>query len=426
MHAKTLDEVVQPYLHLPKTVQTALLRVETHPTFRSLTKSTLKVLKALVTRASATNGATAIRARLDTVAMQADVSAKTAQRALRTFDTLGWVKAATEGRSEYGVFCSKRYVFSAKFCELVHLPTKDKPLREYARETEMSDGAVNVDLSFKKDQQEISLQKRLQNPHPTPIQLPEALRKMASETGMLDTGVAKLRGIAHAQGYRLEDVYTVARKRLTEIGANAGRCYRYLLAAILNPRQTDFAGKAAQVERLQAQTDAKANDDAGWLQYRFKTYQAGPGRTVTLLADHAVVHDNARPIKIIPLRDMGLVVNDIEDGVLTEIERAMPPMGSPSAGAAISNDQVARAARALRESALADQDAAIRAQLSTLPMGPADNLDMIRTMLRPSAQRRGARPDAAPAPAAAPRKMLTQAMASALAAIRSVLPGARS
>ncbi|MET3135134.1 hypothetical protein AAKU55_005437 [Oxalobacteraceae bacterium GrIS 1.11] len=421
MHANTLDDVVRPYLHLPKTVQTALLRVETHPTFRLLTKSALMVLKALVTRASARNRTTAIRARIATVSIEADVSTKTTQRAMRTFEELGWLKAATEGRSKYGVFCSRRYVFSAEFCALVHLPTKAKPLHALPSETTMSDRAIYIDLSFKEDLQEISLQKRLQNP--TPIQLPDALRKMASETGILDTGIAKLRGIAHQAGHKLEDVYTVAKKRLTEIGASAGRCYRYVLAVILNPKRTDFAGKAAQIERMGALQNAQTGAATGVQKYQFKSFQAGPGRTVMVLADHAEVLENGALIKIIPWRDIALVVNDIEDGVLKEIARVAPSPGNPFARDAVSNDGAARAARALRDSALADQDEALRAQLDThaYPAGAADNLGMIRAMLRP-----GSRPQprdagvagAAPAPL---RKAMPSAVALGLSAIRNLL-----
>ncbi|MET3133610.1 hypothetical protein AAKU55_003900 [Oxalobacteraceae bacterium GrIS 1.11] len=423
MRANTLDDVIQPYLHLPKAVQTALLRVETHPTFRSLTKDTLKVLKALVSRSSARNGTTAIRARQDTVAIQAGVSVKTTQRAFRTFYKLGWVKAASSGRSEYGVFCSKRYTFSADFCELAHLPTKERPIQAFARETEMSDGAVYVDLSYKKDQQEISLQKRLQNPNPTPIQLPDALRKMGSETGIQDSGIAKLRGIAHQAGHKLEDVYTVAKKRLAAIGASAGRCYRYVLAVILNPKRTDFAGKAAQIERMDALQNAQTGAATGVQRHLFKSYQAGPGRTVTVLADRAEVRENGALIKIIPWRDIALVVNDIEDGVLTEIARVEPTPGNLFARDAVSNDAAARAARALRDSALGDQDDALRVQLAThaYPAGAAGNLDMIRSLLRP-----GSRPqprDAGLAGAAPPlrKAAMTQAVALGLSAIRHLL-----
>jgi hypothetical protein len=39
MHIPTIEEVIQPYTHLPKTIQQAILRIETHPSFSVLTKA---------------------------------------------------------------------------------------------------------------------------------------------------------------------------------------------------------------------------------------------------------------------------------------------------------------------------------------------------------------------------------------------------
>lgn len=247
MRPITIEDVVKPYLHLPSAVQIALVRIETHPTFRAVTKSTLKVLKALVSRASATNGTTIIRARLDRVAEEADVSTKTVQRALRVFHQLNWVSQASEGRSEYGVFESKRYRLSPALCELVHLPTKEKPACELARETELSDGAIYVDLSLKEDLRETSIKNR----NGDPPKLPAAVEHVPAETGISPTGVCKLLGIARQVGYQLEHVVLFAKPYLARIGtASPGRAYRYLLAMLTNPRQVDYAAKLAQLERM--------------------------------------------------------------------------------------------------------------------------------------------------------------------------------
>lgn len=289
VHAQTLDDIVRPYRHLPATIQTALLRLETHPTFRSITKSALKVLKALVTRASATNGAAMIRARLETVAFQADVSTKTTQRAMRTFGELGWVAAASDGRSEYGVFTSKRYVFSPQFCALLHLPTAANPAPALAQETEMSDGAVYADLSLKKDLQEISLKNRGENP----IVLPQDVRDMPAETAIKDTGICKLLGIANSAGHKLADVYAVAKPHLDAAKAKAGRAYRYLLAMLLNPKPADYAGRAAQMRRqAEAAAGAQANDAIAQ-RCRYKRYVAPNGAVVRFFDGTAeVMRDN--------------------------------------------------------------------------------------------------------------------------------------
>lgn len=307
---------MRPYRHLPSVIQTALLRLETHPTFRSVTKSALKVLKALVTRASSTNGEALIRARLETVAFQANVSTKTTQRALHTFGELGWVMAASEGRSEYGVFTSKRYVFSPQFCALVHLPTTDKPAAALAQETEMSDGAIYVDLNFKKDHREILLQNRLQNPEANPITLPAALHPII-ELGVKDTGVCKLRGMAHAAGHDLVDIFTVAKKRLSDLKASGGRVYCYLAALIAKP--SDYAARAAQIERSGVVEAVKSYAKARSVQYAHKRFTAGPGIIVRIFDGIAEVIRNGMPAGSIAGRDMERVYDDIDSGKLKEV-----------------------------------------------------------------------------------------------------------
>lgn len=420
MHAKTLEDIIAPYQHLPKVVQTALLRVETHPTFRIVTKGELRVLKALVTRANATNGVTPIRARLETVALQADVSTKTTQRAIRAFRKYGWVNAATDGRSKYGVFCSKQYVFSSELCTLLHLPTKEKPLPALDEKTEMSDGGIH-DLSFKKDQQEISLQNRLQNP--TPIKLPESLQRMALATGIKDSGIAKLRGLAHQVGYRLEDVYMVAKKSLAKIGANGARCYCYLLAVINNPKRTDFAAKAEQLQRLDDAATSKSIEEAAWLKYRFKRYAAGPGRTVTLLHDSAQVHEQDNLITIIAWRDIGQVINDIEDGVLTEIVGYVEPERNPFRYDGVSQGEQAKAARGLLGQTLIAQEQAMLVELArkALPKGKDANLSMALNTLRT----RGKMPARAPEEVVLPqRRTLAASVASGLEKARALVGAA--
>lgn len=265
--AITLDDVVKPYLHLPTAIQTALMRVETHPVFRSITKSALLVLKTLVARASARNGMSIIRARIDRMSAEAGVSEKTTQRALARFRELGWVMPASEGRSEWGVFESKRYIFSDELCELVNLPTKAKPAPEPAPQTEMSDGAIYVDLSYKKDLGEISIKNRKGQP-PT---LPPAVQQIPEETGMLATGVCKLLGIARQAGYQLEHVYEAAKPYLVKIGASPARTFRYLQAMLLNPKKVDYAGKAAQ-ELRQSAPDSPTSLAAIARLVRFKKY----------------------------------------------------------------------------------------------------------------------------------------------------------
>lgn len=411
MHAQTLDDIVRPYTHLPKTVQTALLRVETHPTLRVLTRSTHKVLKALVTRVSAIDGTTPIKARMDTVAMQAGVSTKTTQRAIKMLDELGWMKAVSDGRSQWGVYCSKKYAFSADFCALLHLPTKANPLPSRTDETGMSDGGIH-DLSFKKDQREISLQNRQQNQ--TPIQLPETLQTMARETGIKETGIAKLRGIAHSLGHKLEDVYIVAKKHLAVIGQNSARAFCYVQAMLTNPKKTDFATKAAQLQRMNAAEDAKASTVEAWSKYRNKTYAAGPGRTVTILHDCAHVYVENVLSTLIAWRDIGQVINDIENGKLVEIASREDRNMDPQRYCAVGDDAQAQAARQLLGQTLEQQESTLRQELASkaLPTSKDASLAMALELLRRRSPRTSAKPEQAPA-----RRPMDARIASGLSAI---------
>lgn len=260
MHAPTLQEVIEPYLHYPPVIQNALLRVETHPTFRVLTKGTLRVLKALVTRATATNGAIPIWARLDRVADEVGMHYKTVQRAMRTFSKIGWVRAVTDGRSEWGVYESKEYQLSEALCVLVELPTANTKISQGA---EMSDGP-NIDLNLKRDLREISQEKQAANP----IDLPPAVKEIPAETGLLPSGVCKLMGIARQFGHKLEHAYAIARPYLKQHGTSPGRSYRYLLAMLTTPKQVDYATRAEQILRAAPDPHEEMQDIARSSRYK--------------------------------------------------------------------------------------------------------------------------------------------------------------
>lgn len=314
---RTIDDVARPYLHYPTAIQTALMRIETHPTFRSLTKSALQVLKAVVSRASASNGTTTIRARLDRVADEAHVSYKTAQRAMRVFHDFEWISQASEGRSEYGVFESKRYRLSPVLCELIHLPTKEKGAAELAQETEMSDGAVYVDLSLKKDLREISIENRKGEP-PT---LPPVVALVPKETGINPTGVCKLMGIARKAGHQLEHVVTIAKPYLAKIGMDSpGRAYRYLLAMLLNPKPVDYADKVAQLERLAtgSKRAKSAKEMAARCRFKRFTHATKAGLRVRFFDGIAEVTADGQSATLVGAQ-LDVLYADVASGKLVEV-----------------------------------------------------------------------------------------------------------
>ncbi|MEC4723720.1 hypothetical protein RY831_31855 [Noviherbaspirillum sp. CPCC 100848] len=278
MRAYTLEDIVQPYQHYPKIIQHAILRAHTHPTFLVLTKSMRKVLCALLTRTSQKNGLQPIKARTDRVAEEADVSEKTVQRAVATFRQLGWLRPLDSKRSEYGLFTTRQYAFTEELCSLVELPHEGSISETNCTQgTEMSTGAIYVDLSYKKDLRKISLKNRESNP----ITLPQALRDIVG-MGVKETGVCKLRGLAHQAGYRLEDIFKIAQTRLKAIGATGHRVYRYLLSMI--EKRSDYAERAAQLDRQGEQTQlhqsCKTDADA----YRGRRFMKA-GKRVDVFAD---------------------------------------------------------------------------------------------------------------------------------------------
>lgn len=274
MRAYTLEDILGPYRGYPKTIQQAILLAHTHPSFLVLTRSMRKVLCALLTRASKQDGMRALKARVDRLADEAGVSTKTVQRSLATFREFGWLALPDDtGRSEYGVFCSRAYHFTAALCRLVQLPSVEDGQQDIAQETKMSDGAVYVDLTFKEDQRRISLEKSKGKP----VDLPEELREASKEFSIRETGMAMLRGIAHQAGHRLECVVAVARDFLRKAGATGHRAFRYLQVMASQPKaRVDYAQRARQVAAQVEQAVEKEQGSPLDASYRYKKF-VGPG-----------------------------------------------------------------------------------------------------------------------------------------------------
>lgn len=250
MRPYALQDIVERFSKYPAEVHAAVTRANTHPDIVSATTgSTRKVLSWLLARASKDNGLRALKARVDRLAQEAEVSEKTVQRAIAAFRELGWLAVPTEeSRTEMGLYSHRTYFFTPGFCRLVGLPCPGETPEETCRETKMSDGGVYVDLTFKEDQREI----QVQNLKGKPVTLPAELEQACEEFQVRPTGMAKLRGIARMAGHQLEAIITVARDYLRKAGATGNRAYRYLEA--MATRQTDYAARAAQAARIAAET----------------------------------------------------------------------------------------------------------------------------------------------------------------------------
>lgn len=318
MYAPTVDELLKPYRNYPKTIQTAILLVDTNPRFIGLTKGMKAVLKALLTRANVRDGTIPIKARHDIVAMEADVHEKTVQRTIARLLSAGWIERTTEGRSQWGVFTYRQYRFNDDLCRIVRLPVKGKTMEALPQETLMSDGAVYVDLSFKEDHQEILLQKRTNNPEANQITLPAALHQIV-DLGVKASGVCKLRGMAHAKGHDLADIFMVAKKRIGEMKANGGRVFRYLAAMIDNPKPTDYASRARQIERSSTIAAIAIQTKDRTRAYAHKRFVGAHGLIIRIFDGIAEVIRDGQPAGMIAGRNMASVYDKIESGDLKEI-----------------------------------------------------------------------------------------------------------
>jgi hypothetical protein len=266
MHAPTLEEVMQPYLGCKKTIQQAILRVETHPSFRDLTKTGKRVLKQLVTRMSESNGSKPIKANIQNVADEAGAGYRTVQRVLVSLNEFGWIAKVTNNvtgeRAKFGGFKSLEYRFSQAFCHLVKIPYSVEESTIEAEDTFIEPSTPNLadrcllesfNLSLKEDQQEISKK----NKGTKPITLPTALMDIAKFDVKLSL-ICKLRGYAHNRGYKLEHVWECARKAIIDLGATGFRVYRYLQNMI--GKDSDYAGRAGQQARLRGEKPRKPSE----------------------------------------------------------------------------------------------------------------------------------------------------------------------
>jgi hypothetical protein len=290
VHPITLEDLLDAYSGYPKRIREAILRAKTHPTITSrVTRKSVDVLVAFLTRASQRDGLKPLWARVDVLAKEANVSTKTVQRSIAAFREVGWLALSTEeARDENGQFCFRTYQFTPSFCKLVALPRTTEEPASAPAETTMSDGAVYVDLTFKEDQREISLQKH----QGQPVTLPAELETACEEFGLKPTGMAKLRGIAHKAGHDLQAILTVARDYLKKTGATGNRAYRYL--ETMANKTDDYAGRASQVLRqsIVAKQEKETSDMATYC--RHKQFVGPAGLRVKVFDGNAEVVDNGR------------------------------------------------------------------------------------------------------------------------------------
>lgn len=269
----TISALIAPYQHYPKAIQQAIVLADAHPSItHTLTKSFRAVLRALVTRCNRKDGCAPLMARVDHLADEAGVCEKTVQRAIAFLKRIGWLEQVGDGRDDGGSFTFRSYRLLPALVALLRLPFT-------CQKTKMSDG-LYIDLSIKEDHPGISA-KAEETPKPkTPIQLPQALEQAAQEFDVTPAGMCKLRGIAHKAGYQLEQVIAAVRAKVKAAGASGGRFYRYLTRTI--ERGGDFAGRAAQEARIEAETAEKDATKARAAKHAGKRYKSTKGTIIEI------------------------------------------------------------------------------------------------------------------------------------------------
>jgi len=246
MHIPTFEDIMRPFIEKPKAIQQAIIRVDTHPSFSVLTKSSRAVLRQLVSRAGASNAYQPIKARLSKIEKETGFSYRTVQRAIVMLNTAGLVTRINDGRGEFGLFSHYEFRLSESLCMIIGLPyseTEVKPkTSEIAPQNEIE---KFYEQTIEVERRELEPRNRDKNE----IVLPQELLEL-EKLGINKFGICKLRGHAHRRNHRLEHVWRVAKEYALPKKLTKGRLYKYLIAMIV--KNVDYSARALQHARLAA------------------------------------------------------------------------------------------------------------------------------------------------------------------------------
>lgn len=354
MYTSSVAQILEPYGHLPKKIQQAILRVETHPHFIGLTRAMKAVLKVLVSYSDQHDASKPFRVVGPYAAEQAKVSTKSVQRTINALKDAGWMSQHGDGRESFGEFAYREYRFSEVLCQAIQLPYGPNNVPPAQAETTLSDGTV-YDLNFKEDQRAIALKRRVAAQGK--ITLPPLLEQMAEKLKIKPSGICKLRGMAHEAGYKLEDIYIAIQHNLERIAVTATNAFNYLRAVILNPRRRDFRTMRAKLEHSKNGSLLSARA----AKFSNKRYATVCGLTKVTVFDHTaeiVTHDGK----------VSTAVGTAFEDVLDRIERGDFIPYNPTATDLQEQRQVVSNARA-----------ALRAAIGNLPATSKPCNDVTKT-----------------------------------------------
>lgn len=176
----------------------------------------------------------------------------------------------------------------------------------------MSDGAY-IGIILKEDHPETPEEPASKKE----VDLPPALQQAAEELAISPAGIAKLRGEAHRAGHDLAQVVAAVRGYVHKLAIKGGRAYRYLQATIA--KGGDFAGKAAQMARVEAETIERGQDKDRTRKYAGQRFVNAAGHTIAIWSDGSganITNPDGSSAGGIAGRDMQKLFAMIESGKL--------------------------------------------------------------------------------------------------------------
>jgi hypothetical protein len=306
----TYNDVLSAYSNYPAPIRPFLVRAETHPILRTqLTKSFMRVVIAILSRAPIADPARPLTFRAELLADHLGLSTKTVTRAINLLRYKGWLKRHPDcdGRNNWGEFSVSKFVLGDELRAMVGLPIGphngiqedgntsaaeasfnspdehndyeegnrhsqlvsqseqhgDAMVRAVDNipvETQMSPGVYTVNKVFLK---EASFQQGASDSKastPTPKKkspkIPVDLTCLQTELGIDPKGICTLMQIAKSAKQRLQHVWIAKRDQLLASGATEGRAVNYL--KYLLGTGEDFAYRA-QLRTLPARADASTS-----------------------------------------------------------------------------------------------------------------------------------------------------------------------
>lgn len=311
----TIQELTQPYQHYPKIIQQAILLADSHPSLTAaLTRGYRAVLRNLVTIVSKSDGCAPFTVIPHLLALKADVSEKTVQRGLSALKKFGLVAQLGDGRDDTGAFTRHCYQFTEHLAGVLRLPVKTCS----SRKTKTADD-LYIELTLVEDHPKIS--SKTKTGKAAPVELPPELASLPDELGIKDTGIAALRGLAFKAGHQLEHIVACARAQLKKLSATGNRAFRYLEAMIAKP--SDYAGRASQATRVEAEKEKAAKDQSDAEKYRGKRFTASNGdifRINECGAVATIISASGAPMGSCAGRDMAVIFSMIQAGKLKKID----------------------------------------------------------------------------------------------------------